>query len=696
MRILTSWLKEFVSFDVPVERLGQDLTLAGLEIEAIEPFGAGDFVIDISVTPNRPDCLSVLGVAREIAAIYGLPLVDSVAFEQNESFTSGLSIPIPITIETQHLCARYAACLIEGVRVGPSPDWLKNRLEAGGIRPINNVVDVTNYVLLERGQPLHAFDLDRLKGPAISVRAARTGENITTLDGKDRVLAPGMMVIADRDRPVAIAGVMGGAETEVAAETTAVLLESAWFEPSHVRRTAKALKISTEASYRFERGVDIEGALVALKQAALLISRLTGAEIKGIKDLYPYPISRRVVQIRPARVKRLLGVEIEPVRITGILESLGLRQVHPDSLAGSMEFFIPSYRPDLIEETDLIEEVARLYGYGNIEAVIPRAQLITALRGYEKVDLFKKAREILVAQGLNEAISYSFISPVEIGRLHLGEGDLRLRPVRLQNPLSEDLSVMRTSLIPSLLGAVARNQARRNMDIKLFEIGAVFYQADGDVLPRQEQRIAAVWTGARHQSSWAWGKELVDLFDLKGVMEELLCGLRVNGWSLVPGTPDDPFYLAGTSARVVDSQSRPLGVFGEVTSQILNAWDIEGRLFAFDFSIEAIAEAAYSCVRFRPLPRFPGVERDIAMIVPDSVMVKDIFDFVGMNRPLFLEDIYVFDVYTGSPIPKGSKSIGLRLKYRAEDHTLSEEEVSRVNNGFVEGLLKRFNGTLRG
>jgi phenylalanyl-tRNA synthetase beta chain len=361
-----------------------------------------------------------------------------------------------------------------------------------------------------------------------------------------------------------------------------------------------------------------------------------------------------------------------------------------------MEFLIPSYRPDLIEETDLIEEVARLYGYDNIEVSIPRARIITA-SAVPETGLNEKAKAILSAQGMNEAISYSFISLEEIARLGLDDGDVRLRPVRLQNPLSEDLSVMRTSLIPSLLGAVARNQAHRNMDIRLFETGAVFYQVGGEgLLPRQEQRVAAVWTGARHQPSWAWGKEKADIFDMKGAMEELLYGLMVREWSLMPGAPDDPFYLAGASARVMDSQGRPLGSLGEIASTVLNAWGIEGPLFVFDLSLDAIGQAASSCVRFRPLPRFPRVERDVAMVVSDRIMVKDIFDFARIDRPLFLEDMDVFDVYAGSPIPKGSKSIGLRLRYRAEDHTLSEEEVSRVNDSFVEALLKRFDGVLRG
>ncbi|MGB9711945.1 MAG: phenylalanine--tRNA ligase subunit beta [Dissulfurimicrobium sp.] len=705
MRILTSWLKEFVPFDCGVERLGRDLTLTGLEIESIEPFGPDDFVIDISITPNRPDCLSVLGIAREISAIYGLPLIfgPSVCLTDGAPGALETSVSVPVTIEAVDHCARYAACVLEDVRIGPSPDWLKRRLEACGIRPVNNVVDATNYVLLELGQPLHAFDLDRLRGPAIVVRSARAGEAIKTLDGKDRPLSAGMLVIADEERPVAVAGIMGGAETEVRPETSRILLESAWFEPSQVRRTAKALKIYTEASYRFERGTDIEGVMTALKRAVDLISDLaspSGSPVKagGVRDVYPRPFEARVIRIRPERVKRLLGVEIEAEHIAAILESLGLARIDGMKDVSAMGFSVPSYRLDLIEETDLIEEVARLYGYDNIEAEVPCAGIIACSPATSpEKDLIDKAKEILVSQGMCEAISYSFISPGDIERLGLEGGDPRLRPVRLQNPISEDLSVMRTSLIPSLLGAAARNQARRNMDVKLFEAGAVFYHGTGqDVLSRQEQRVAAVWVGARHCPSWAWGRERADVFDLKGIMEELLRGLMINGWSLILGTPGDPFYLAGASARVVDSNGGLLGTFGEISPKVLAAWDIDGPLFAFDLSLEAMGRATSPGVRFKPLPRFPSMERDVALVMPDHVVLKDILEFVQGNRPMFLEDIEVFDVYTGSPIPKGSKGIGLRLRYRAEDRTLSEEEVSRVNGGFVEALLKRFGGALRG
>ncbi|MDA8161708.1 MAG: phenylalanine--tRNA ligase subunit beta [Desulfobacteraceae bacterium] len=693
MRILTSWLREFVSFDTSVEQLAEDLTLGGFEIEAVEPCGK-DFVLDISITPNRPDCLSVLGIAREVAAIYGLPLTDPFDESGASGFVRQGAAGLGIAIEAPESCPRYTAAILDGVNIGPSPDWLKVRLEAGGIRPINNVVDVTNYVLLERGQPLHAFDLDRLNGPRVIVRNARQAESLVTIDGRQRHLASEMLVIADEDGPVAVAGVIGGEDTEVGAHTRRILLESAYFIPSQVRRTAKALKISTEASYRFERGTDPQGVISALKRAAVLILDIAGARSAEFKDVYPCPAGGRTIGLRPARVERLLGVAIGGAHIVAMLKTLGL--LLEREAEGCLYFSIPSYRHDLVEEADLIEEVARLYGYGNIASTIPEAGIAVDIEGYRQPP-HDRARRILVSQGMSEIISYSFLSDKEISRLGLNVSDPRSSMVRLKNPLSEDLAVMRTSLLPQLFGAVARNQSQRNMDQRLFEIGAVFLGKGAGLLPDEECRVAAVLSGARNQASWAWSVEPVDVFDIKGVMEELLKGFFINRWTLEPGTPGDPFYLSGASARIVDAGGAgELGTFGEVAPDILAEWGIEGRLFAFDLSVDRLDKAASSRPQFMPLPRFPAVERDVALIISDSIPARDVLDFVRGCGPEFLEDVEIFDVYAGSPIPKGSKSLGLRLRYRAAERTLSEEEVSGPHDGLVGLALKRFDASLRG
>ncbi len=805
MRILTSWLKEFVHFTVPVETLAEDLTMAGLEVEEIEPaykglapvvvcsveeivphphashlqvctviageqkfdvvcgapnvekgrlaalarpgtvlsngttvessdiygirsdgmlcseaelgigddetgilvlepapgrepgkslvdvLGLKDWVLDIAVTPNRPDCLSVLGVAREVSAIYGIPL--TIPQSPNHQITKSPNHQIPISIEAPDLCGRYTAAVMEGIRIGPSPHWMAMRLQASGIRPINNVVDVTNYVLIERGQPLHAFDLDMLTGPAIEVRTARPGEKVKTIDGKDRELRPDMLVIADAERPVAVAGVMGGAETEVNDDTKRILLESAWFAPTQVRRTSKALKTITESSYRFERGVDPEGVISALYRTVELIGQVTAGCLVGeIKDIYPKPYKPGYLSLRPERANKLLGTGLETGQIAQFLERIGIELTHVDD--EKIKGMAPTYRLDLKEEVDLIEEIARLHGFPNIPTQVPRAGI--AARAPEPSQmLVHRIKTILSSQGMTEVISYSFMSPDDIEALGLGKNDPRMQMVSVQNPLSDDQSVMRTSIIPSLMGTVARNQARRNMDLGLFEIGTVFYARGTGELPLEEQRIVALCTGARYPESWSWPREQVDLFDLKGVLQGLLQALGISGWKTVLETPDGPFYLPGTSAGIVWGGNSVLGSFGQIDPDVLEFWDIDGPVFVFELSFNALETAASQQHKFTPLARYPAVERDIAVIVPDRLSAQDLLEYISGQAPDFLEEVRIFDIYRGKPVPEGSKSIGMRFTYRALDHTLSDHEVSEVHDPMVRSVLQSYKAKLR-
>jgi phenylalanyl-tRNA synthetase beta chain len=805
MLILTSWLKEFVHFTVPVETMAEDLTMAGLEVEEIEPaykglapvvvcsveeivphphashlqvctvtageqkcdvicgapnvekgrlaalavpgtvlsdgttvkssdiygirsdgmlcseaelgigddetgilvlehapgrepgkslvdvLGLSDWVLDIAVTPNRPDCLSVQGVAREVSAIYGIPL--TIPQSPNHQITKSPNHQIPISIEAPDLCGRYTAAVMEGIRIGLSPHWMAMRLQASGIRPINNVVDVTNYVLIERGQPLHAFDLDMLTGPAIEVRKARPGEKIKTIDGKHRELRPDMLVIADAERPVAVAGVMGGAETEVNDNTKRILLESAWFAPTQVRRTSKALKTITESSYRFERGVDPEGVISALYRTVELIGQVTGGcLVEEIKDVYPRPYKPGYLSLRPERANKLLGTVLEPGQIAQFLERIGIELDHIDD--EKIKGMVPTYRLDLKEEVDLVEEIARLYGFPNIPTQVPRAGIAT--RAPEPSQrLVDRIRNILSSQGMTEVISYSFMSPEEIEALGLGNNDPRMQMVSVQNPLSDDQSVMRTSIIPSLMGTVARNQARRNMDLGLFEIGTVFYAKGTGELPLEEQRIIALCTGARYPESWSWPRERVDLFDLKGVLQGLLQALGISGWKTVPETPDSPFYLPGAFAGIVCGENSVLGSFGQIDPDVLEFWDIDGPIFVFELSFNALETAASQQLKFTPLARYPAVERDIAVIVPDRLSAQDLLEYISGQAPDFLEEVRIFDIYRGKPVPKGSKSIGMRFTYRALDHTLSDREVSEVHDPMVRSVLQSYKAKLR-
>ncbi len=804
MLVLTSWLKEFVDFKVPVEVLAEDLTLCGLEVEAVEPAhpwlstvvaariedvkphpekqdlkicrvnagehdlqivcgapnvekglfsalalpGTGlpelgevcetgihgiqsqgmlcseaelllgedasgimaidpatgaqpgrplseilninDWVLEIGVTPNRADCLSILGVAREVSAIYNLPLKQPGVLE---GLCPKGAKAIPVNIEAPELCARYSGAVLEGVNVTRSPVWIRYRLIASGIRPISNIVDITNIVLMERGQPLHAFDLDTLNGPEIRVRTASQGESILTLDGKDRELSPEMLVIADRERPVAVAGVMGGAETEVSGKTTRVLLESACFAPSQIRRTAKALKLPTEASYRFERGVDPEGVIKALNRAVELMGKVApGLNCTGVTDEYPAPKKPSIIKVRPARVNQLLGIQIPAAEITNILNSIGL-QTKIDKDGDEIQATCPSYRMDLFEEIDLVEEVARLHGFASIPTESPRAAIDAGpLDTFERI--FRRMKTLLFAQGLTEVISYSFISQKDIDALMLPGTDRRTKPVRLQNPLSDDQTVMRTSLLPSLLLTVARNHARRHMDLKLFEMGSVFFSKGKGKQPDEEHRVSAICCGARHPESWTWPRESADLFDLKGILEQVLSGIGIRDWRLELGTPDDPYYTPGTGVTLY-SGDIILGTIGQVDQDVTDAFGIKDRVFAFDLSFPALLQASSDKKAFKSLPRYPSVERDIAIILPEDIPSVALLDKVsGQDIPI-LEDIRIFDVYKGKPIPKGYRSIGLRFKYRATDYTLSDSEVASVHTPLVNVILEDFKARLR-
>lgn len=667
----------------------------------VEVLGLQDWVLEISVTPNRPDCLSVLGVAREVAAIYGLPLKETrgpISPAQTQSFVPTTTQPV-VTIEAPELCGRYAVAPMEGIVVGPSPTWLQRRLTASSVRPINNVVDVTNYVLMERGQPLHAFDLDRLSGRSIVVRTARPGESLATLDGKVRTLQPEMLVIADAQRPVAVAGVMGGADSEVHSGTKCILLESAWFAPAQVRRTARALNLSTESSYRFERGTDPEGVLPALERAVELLGQVTEARLAGApQDHAPRPHQPQRLSLRVERANRLLGTELSSDVMAGILERIGFRLEPLESQAPAKDHticgLVPSYRPDLTEEIDIVEEVARLYGFATIPTRMPVAEL-TARPPDALQRLTDTVKSTLRAQGMDEIISYSFCSPKEIEALGLGPEDPRCRTVRLQNPLSEDESVLRTTLVTSLLGAVARNQAQRNLNLRLFEVGTIFLSRGEEEQPIEKQQVTGIWSGSRHPESWSWPKGEADLFDLKGVVETLLEAIGLANQATGLGTPDDPHYISATSLRLTTVNGDMLGTIGEIAPRVLEAWDIEGKVFAFDLSLEALKANSSEERTFRSLPRYPAVVRDVAIVVKGHVPAAELLDFVRGNAPPLLKDVTIFDVYHGKPLRKGFKSIGLHLRYRAEDHTLADEEVNAVHDVLVESLLEAFRGELR-
>jgi phenylalanyl-tRNA synthetase beta chain len=654
--------------------------------DVVDHLGLDDAILEVEVTPNRPDCLSVMGVAREVAALAGgrLRAADSAVHEDPGLTTAGWRI----TIDEPGLCPRYAARVIEGVAVGPSPAWLAQRLRAAGLRPINNVVDVTNYVLWELGHPLHAFDATRLADRHVVVRRARPGETLVTLDGQPRSLEESMLVIADARRAVAVAGVMGGADTEVREATRTVLLESAYFKPGSVRRTAKALGLSTEASYRFERGADIEGLRDALDRAARLIAELAGGRVAaGVLDAYPVPRRPVAVPLRLDRIRRVLGV-CPPKGVVGdILRGLGFPATERES---GFEVAVPSFRRDVAMEDDLVEEIARVWGYGQIPATLPSGALALTRRPRHLVAQ-DAVRRALSAAGCSEAVSLSLIDPAHLGHVGLGPDDPRV--VRVRNPLAADRSVLRPTLLLGLLEAAATNVRRQAPDVRLFEIGRVFEAVAAGELPREETRVAAVLSGLRAPRAWFADRARADVFDVKGLVEGVVQALGRGDVEVAPATAA---HLEEGRAATVLVQGTAIGLFGELHPAVQRAFDLPAPVFVAEVSLDRLDALPRRDVEYRALPRFPGAQRDLAVVVPVHVTAAEVSAAIQASATSLLRRVVLFDVYEGAQVGPGRRSLAYGLFYQADDRTLTDGEVSRLHGEVVERLRAELGAEVRG
>jgi len=660
-----------------------------LGVPVFEALGRKDVCIEIGLTPNRPDCLSIAGVAREVAALTGerFRLPGSSPAEAGPASTDATSV----TIEDPEFCPRYAARLIRGVKIGPSPDWLASRLEAVGMRPINNVVDVTNYVMMELGHPLHAFDFELLRGQRIVVKRAAAGERFTTLDSQVRELCAEDLVICDAEGPVALAGVMGGENSEIQTTTVDVLLEAAYFTPSAIRRTSRRLGIHTESSHRFERGADVDMVPVAIDRAAELILETAGGTLcKGLIDCYPAPPAERAIELRYARTNAILGLSLEAGRIRQLLESIGVRieSERSDTLVA----LVPSWRPDLEREIDLIEEVARLNGYDEIPVTMPKSQLIChqpeALQRLQG-----RLRDGLVAAGFSEVINYSFIAPSAWDKIGLPADDVRRQCVSLLNPLTEEQSIMRSSLIPSLLDTVARNLAYRSLDLRLFELRPVFAPRADAVLASEVLHLAGALTGQRNRLGWGHQAVSADFFDLKGVIEDLLeiCGVSDVSWQADAG---EPFLHPGKSCRLL-CQGRQLGVMGEVHPKVQRSYDLGQPVLIVDLDVTELLEAAGQGESFQPISRFPDVFRDTAVLVDEALSAGEVLRLIEQRKAAFAEDVVLFDVYRGKGVPEGKKSLAFRVRYRSAEKTFTDEEINQAHARIVKALDREFGAELR-
>ncbi|MEW6218208.1 MAG: phenylalanine--tRNA ligase subunit beta [Thermodesulfobacteriota bacterium] len=668
----------------PTCRPGQPLATA---------LGLDDWLIEVDLTPNRPDCASVIGIAREVAALTGQRLVRPQAAAELPAPSADL--PFAVEIQAPEHCPRYAARLITGVRIGPSPWWLQLRLRAVGVRPINNIVDVTNLVLMELGQPLHAFDFQRIAGGRIVVRTARVGEAMVTLDGARRQLDAGMLLITDPERPVALAGIMGGESSEVTASTTEVLLESAFFEPTSIRRTARVLKMSTEASYRFERGVDFGGVVPALQRATALMADLAGGQPRpGGVDCCPRPRRPVTLGLRVARTNTLLGTTLTAgeIRTTLARIEVASTQVAEDRLAVTP----PSFRVDLEREIDLIEEVARVVGYETIGASLPRVPLVLPEATPDR-PLRREAASILTALGFCEAVNYSFTDKRYCEWLELPPQDPRRCQLPLLNPLAEDQGVLRTSLLPGLFSNVRHNLNRQTLRLRLFEVGKVFFAQDGKPQPQEGQRLAAVLTGPRWprgQRLHGAGDEGVDVFDVKGVAEALIQGLGLATAGLVASQEPLGFAVPESLLAVV-LPGGTVGHLGQVAPPVADRFGIRQPVFFLDLDLDALVAAERHRKAFAALPRFPAVNWDLALVVADEVPAGAmVAGLIAAGEPL-VEAAELFDVYRGKPLAPGEKSVAISVTYRAPDRTLGDLEVEKVHRRLADRMVTLFGGRLR-
>ena len=651
----------------------------------VEALGLEDTVLELEITPNRPDCLSMIGVAREISIITGNP-IRLPEVNVNCSQMADIHNLTSVTIEAPDLCPRYAARVIRGVKIAPSPAWLQRRLEAIGVGTINNIVDITNYVLMEYGHPLHAFDYHRLTENRIVVRRAESGETLKTIDAEERELTPDMLVIADAEKPVALAGVMGGFDSEITDQTVDVLLESAYFHPPSIRKTSKALGMHTEASHRFERGADPEGVIPAINRAAQLIAEITGGEIcSGIIDAYPGKPEAINIKLRPERVNFVLGTEIEADEMRNILTRLGF------IVSDTFEVTAPTFRPDVRQEIDLIEEIARVHGFDNIPTTLPRGD-IPIPKINPKENLREGVKTYLLQCGMMEAMNYAFYHPNVFDRIRLTSTDLLRQAVQIANPLSEDQSIMRTTLLPSLLTNAQRNRNHQINDVQFFECSKVFIPNETGEHPNEPERVAGIIAGNLGAGVYSDPLRPADFFDIKGVVEGMLDRCGLSDYAIAH--TDHPTFHPGRRSEI-RVEDKILCVFGEAHPEVLENYDLPHKAYLFELDFERLVDAVELTKQFEPIPIYPSVNRDLAIVLDADTPARHPTEIIQSAGGELVSSLHLFDVYTGEQVPEGKKSLAFAIEYRSRTETLTDETVDRVHGGILERLERELGATLR-
>jgi phenylalanyl-tRNA synthetase beta chain len=692
MRISYNWLKELIDIKFSPHELAERLTNAGLAVDSVESFG-DDYVLVFDLTSNRSDCLSHLGIAREVRALTGEELKNQKA-KDIESYSSNCGL---VTIEASDLCYRFTGRVIRNVKVAKSPEWLIRRLEAVGERAINNIADITNYVMHELGQPMHAFDLNKLAEKRIVVRRARKGEFIKTLDDVERELDETMLVICDAEKPVAVAGIMGGAYSGISDQTTDVLLEVAYFDKKSIRQTSRKLKLSTEASYRFERGVDIENLIRASNRATELICQIAGGEAEDFVDVYPTKRKEILVSLNPRKIATLVGCSVEADEIKRILSLLGfeLREEKKDE---ELVFLVPSWRHDVSIEEDLVEEVIRVWGYDKISEQLP--PFWTAGEYQPNENRKREIRKLLANTGFEEAISYSFIDVANDERFQILPSlsvneNLQEKFVTLRDSIIEGAIRMRPTLLPGLLDAVRTNFNRGERNLKLFEIGKVFVASSDEegTFPIEKEILGIVITGGLVLENRALPIREVDFYDLKGALESILEALRLPSYEF---TDANVKHLRKGQSAVLKVEGKGFGYMGRLSDELAEIYKFRQPVFVAEIDLQGLLEIEPAETVYKPLPIYPSIVRDTAFLVKSSITFAQIKRAIETQAFQYLSKIEFVELYQGKELVGDERSLTIRFEFRSNEKTLTEEEAERTHEQIVNflneklGVKKRF------
>ena len=690
MKVQVNWLKEYTDIEAPVAELGHILTMAGLEIESHELLDEekGD-VLELNVTPNRGYCLSHLGVAREVSALMKRAFTPPDALALLEKNWGTIPVAKSLTVENQkeNLCPRYSALVIENVKLGPSPKWLCDRLLAVGLRPINNIVDVTNFVMMEYGQPLHAFDRELLSGNKIIIRNAEKGEPFTSIDGLEFKLEADALVIADAEKPVALAGIMGGANSQVTDSTRNVVLESACFDSATIRKSSKKYGLRSDSSYRFERGVDMGGVITAQARAACLIKELAKGNIcKGRIDIYPKIRENIQISLRVSRVNQVLGAGFSAEQICEIISRLGLK-VKGELKNETLQVEVPGFRPDLTREIDVIEEIARVDGFEKVAPVFPIAS-VRPVQITAKQTLLRKVRDVLCHTGFSETVHFSFVEREKAEEYLPSFATTRDKVISLKNPLSSENDTMRTSLIPGLMKTISNNLSKGQKPLKLFEIGSVYF-SDSEGNRIEKTVLAAAVLGPYELTPWKPRGKEYDFYDLKGAFDKLCsqCGLQIDFLA----EAGKPFLLPGKSVNC-KSGDNVLGFLGELSPEKTG---IIEKVFVWEVDLQAMEDSLPSCTRFQNIAKFPETYRDISILVDRQVTSQQVSDLILKTGQPLLSRVELYDHFEGKKIQSDKKSLTFALSFQSKDRTLSDDDVNPLFETIVQTLKAELAASLR-